>query len=66
MRIKAFPPGFYNWVWSYYIIILKFDKCLTVKVFYMQKKENQECMIFIAMDIYDIGIDYLDIKFIIQ
>ena len=42
------------------------DKSLIAKVFYIPGDENLEYMIFVAIDVYGIGINNPDVKLIIQ
>ena len=66
MQIKEFLPGLQNWVCLYDVIMSKYNKSLTAKAFWILRNKNQEYVILIATNIYGIGIDYPDIKFVIQ
>lgn len=49
----------------YNIIILEFDKILTIKIIEIFDKKNRKYIILIAIDIYSININILDIKLVI-
>lgn len=48
------------------MIILELDKCLIVNAFTILGDENTEYTILIAINIYNIGINKLSIKFVIK
>lgn len=50
----------------YYLAIFDWDKLLITAVFKINREDNTKCTIFVATNTYDIGINNLDIKIVIQ
>ena len=65
MKILGYLSGFDRWIRPYYSTISDFDKAIIVEVFKMVKKDNFECVIFVASDVYGIRINNPDIKLVI-
>ena len=67
MKKLGYPSMLHNWVRPYYSTIFEYDKGLTTDTFCVPgTSKDLECIIFIAIDAYGMGIDNLDIKLVIQ
>lgn len=62
----SYPPESSNWIRPYNSNLLGWDKKLIANAFLILEDSNLECTILVATDAYDIGINNLDIKFVIQ
>ncbi len=58
--------AFNKWIGSYHSAISNLDKSLIVAAFKVNDEDNTECTLLVATDVYSIGIDNPDIKFVIQ
>lgn len=54
-----------TWMRLYYFIILNWDKGFTIKAFCIPRDKNLEYTILLAIDIYRMGINNLNIKLVI-
>lgn len=66
ITLLSYSIGSNNQVRPYYLAMSDWDKELIAKAFKISDNKNTECMIFIATNVYRIGIDNLDIKLVIQ
>lgn len=62
----GYVKEFQKQIKPYYSAIFNYNKALTTYIFDMSKDKNIKCIIIIAIDIYGISIDNLNMKFIIQ
>lgn len=54
------------WIRPYYLAMSEWDKSLIINTFTISANKYTKYTIFVTIDIYDIGIDNLDIKLVIQ
>lgn len=66
MKQLDYPDSYMSWIWPYYFTMSDQDKNFTVAAFCIPRDENLECIIFVAIDAYSMGIDNLDVKLVIQ
>lgn len=50
----------------YYFIILEYDKNFTIEEFCILSNKNIKCLIFVAINIYSINIDNINIRIVVQ
>lgn len=66
MRFLGYPPNASTRIKLYYASMSEWDKYLIAKAFCVPRDQNLKCVILVAIDEYRMGIDNLDIKFVIQ
>lgn len=62
----GYPDRCIRWIWPYYPTMSDWDKNLTVAAFCIPRDENLECVIFVAINAYGMGIDNPNVKLVIQ
>ena len=65
MKQLSYLTGSDKWIWPYYSTMSDWDKTINTNVFRISEDENTKCVILIAINVYDMGIDNLDIKLVI-
>lgn len=55
-----------QWIRPYHSAILDWNKKLNADAFAITPEDNTECIIFVATDVYDMGINNPDVRLIIQ
>lgn len=66
MKQLGYSKDFNKWIKLYHLAMFNQDKSLNIVVFKVKGEENTECIIFMATNIYSIGMDNFDIKLDIQ
>lgn len=66
MKLFGYPEKSFKWIRPYDFALSDWDKGLTTTVFIVAANENQKCVILVVINVYGMGIDNQDIKFIIQ
>lgn len=61
MKQLGYSKGFDKWIKSYHSSMSEWDKSLIAKAFKISREENSECIIFVAINAYGIGIGNPDI-----
>lgn len=65
MQKFGYFPKANNWICLYYSTIFEWDKKITIIAFQTCVEDNVKCITLIATYAYNMGIDNLDIKFVI-
>lgn len=55
-----------GWIRPYHLAMSEWDKFFIANIFAMPADQNIKYIIFMVMDAYNMGIDNLDVKFVIQ
>lgn len=55
-----------RWIRNYHLAMSEWDKSLIINAFEIPANQNIECTIFVITNVYNIGINNLNIKLIIQ
>lgn len=66
MRHLGYPEKSSKWIRPYYSAISDWEKALTAAAFATIAEDNKECVIIVATDAYEMGIDNPDVKLVIQ
>lgn len=66
MKKLGYPAKSMGWIRPYYLAISKWDKSLIAITFAVLGDKNTECIIFVATDAYNMGINNPDVKLVIQ
>lgn len=66
IRKLGYPEECIRWIRPYHSTMSEWDKNLTAEAFGKPAEDNNECVILVATDAYDMGIDNPDVKLVIQ
>ena len=66
MILLHYPEGSEKWMRRYFSTMSELDKAIVAEVFQIDGNINTDCIIFVAIDAYSMGINNPVIRLVIQ